>query len=240
MDLLGIRKKFRDLSGRYDLVNEDGSDRGANFFVNEACRWLDKTVEVEKTYGSYMEILAIGTWYVQLKRCRAIKDVWLITSDGRAQLEKITIQDMLASYFTELPSAIEQGTPSQYSPAITRLFPEGMTAPTLAAISAFTGLITSSGEDYNAILLSCPLEESSLIEVDGYFYSMELVDDDDVNYWTVNNSLLLINTILKLTHTVTGNKPMLDLIDKGIGGDLMILDKEIVEQDIAGIDQMEG
>jgi hypothetical protein len=240
MNLLEIRKKFRDLSGRYDLVNEDGSDRGATFFVNEACRWLDKSVEVEKTYGSYMEILAIGTWYVQLKRCRAIKDIWLISSTGRAQLEKISIQDMLASYFTELPADMEQGIPSQYSPAIARYFPEDMTAGDITAIGAFTGLITSSGTDYNAILLSCPLEESSLIEIDGFFYSQELVDDEDVNYWSVNNPLLLINTMLKHTHTMSGNKAMLDITDRGIDGDLTRLDKEIVEADIAGIDQIEG
>jgi hypothetical protein len=240
MNLLEIRKKFRELSGRYDLVNDDGSDKGATFFINEACRWLDKSVEVEKTYGSYMEILAIGTWYVQLKRCRAIKDVWLISSTGREQLEKISIQDMLASYFTELPADVDQGIPTQYSPAITRLFPEDMTAPTLAALAAFTGLITSSGTDYNAILLSCPLEESALIEIDGFFYSQELVDDEDENYWSVNNSLILIETAIRRTHSVAGNRSMTDTLGKSISEDLINLDKEIVEADIAGVDQIEG
>lgn len=240
MNLLEIRKKFRDLSGRYDLVNEDGSDRGANFFINESCRWLDKTVEVEKTYGTYMEILAIGAWYVQLNRCRAIKEVWLTSSSGKAQLDKISMQDMLASYFTDLPADIEQGVPTQYSPAITRLFPEDMTAPTLAAISAFTGLITSSGEDYNAILLSCPLEESSLIEINGYFYSRELVDDDDENYWSVNNSLLLIETAIKRTHSVSGNRVMSETLGRGINEELLNLDKDLIESEIAEIDQMDG
>jgi hypothetical protein len=240
MNLLEIRKKFRDLSGRYDLVNEDGSDRGATFFINESCRWLDKTIEVEKTYGTYMEILAIGAWYVQLNRCRAIKEVWIISSDGKKQLDKISIQDMLASYFTKLPVDIDQGIPVYFSPAITRQFPETLAPADLTAISAFTGLITSSGEDYNAILLSCPLEESSLIEINGYFYSQSLVDDDDENYWTVNNPLMLIETAIKRTHSVTGNKAMSETLGKGINEELVNLDKDLVEGDIAEIDQMIG
>jgi hypothetical protein len=240
MNLVEIRAKFRDVSGRFDLVNKDDSDNGADFFINEACRWLDKTVETGGSYGTYMEILAIGRWNVQIPRCRAIKEVWLITPDGRTQLTKISLQDNLASYFTTLPTGLTNGTPEYYSPTIKRYFPEGMTVPTLAAISAFTGLITSSGEDYGAILLSCPLDASSLIEIKGLFYSMELVNDTDENYWSVNHSLLLVETAVRQTHILSGNKPMLDVLDRGIDGELKRLDQEIVEQDIAEIDQMEG
>jgi hypothetical protein len=83
MDLLHVRQKFRDLSGRYDLVNADGSDNGANFFINEACRQLDRSIETQKSYGTYMEILAIGTWNVQFNRCRAVQEVWITTSEGK-------------------------------------------------------------------------------------------------------------------------------------------------------------
>lgn len=240
MDLISIRKKFRDLSGRYDLVNEEGGDNGATFFINEACRWLDKSVEVDKTYGTYMEILAINRWNVQIPRCRAIKEVWLTNSDGKTQLTKVTLQDMLAGYFTALPANLTVGTPLYYAPTIKRYFPEGMSAPTLASIAAYTGLITSSGEDYRAIILSCPLESEMLIEVMGFFYSAELVNDTDENYWSVENSLLLIETAIRMTHILSGNKPMLDVLDRGIDGELTRLDKEIVEQDIAEIDQMDG
>jgi hypothetical protein len=240
MNLLEIRKKFKDLSGRYDLVNEDGSDRGATYFINEACRWLDKTVEVERTYGKYAEVLVAGTWNVQLNGCRAIKEAWLTTSGGKAQLTKISIQDMIASYYTKLPADIEDGTPDKYSPAIVRNFFVDLTLPTLMAIQAYTGIITPSDEDYNAILLSCPLEEESLIEIVGFFYSRLLSEDDDVNYWTVSNSLLLISTAIKMTYMLSGNKPMSDILEKGINEELLRLDKEIIESEIAEVNQMEG
>ena len=42
MDLLQARKTFRDLSGRHDLVNEDGSDAGIDFYINEGRKFLDR------------------------------------------------------------------------------------------------------------------------------------------------------------------------------------------------------
>jgi len=45
MNLLEIRKQFRTTSGRYDLVNDDYSDNGANHFINEGVKWLDSKVD---------------------------------------------------------------------------------------------------------------------------------------------------------------------------------------------------
>lgn len=45
MNLREIRKLFLDMSGRYDLVNEDLSDNGANYYINEGSKWLDSKVD---------------------------------------------------------------------------------------------------------------------------------------------------------------------------------------------------
>jgi hypothetical protein len=45
MNLLQIRTKFRSVSGRYDLVNDNFSDNGANFFIEEGRKWLDSKVD---------------------------------------------------------------------------------------------------------------------------------------------------------------------------------------------------
>ena len=42
MNLGTIRAKFITLSGRDDLVNNDDSDNGANYFINAAQKYLDK------------------------------------------------------------------------------------------------------------------------------------------------------------------------------------------------------
>lgn len=239
MILDDVRKKFRDLSGRYDLVNEDGSDNGANFFINAACRWLDKTVETPKSGASYLSIQAAGAWYVKFPHARAIKEVW-ITSSSRWQLDRKRLQDIIAEYYTKLPASLESGSPEYFSPAITRNLPIDMTPATLTAISAYIGVIPNDTDEYNAVIFSCPLEQEALVEVIGLFYSTELSNDEDENYWTRVNPLLLIQTAIRQTYIIGGNKPMLDVLDRGIDGDLERLEKDTVEQEIAMIDQMEG
>ena len=56
MNLLEIRTKFRSISGRYDLVNSDYSDNGANFFIEEGRKWLDSKVDKKMIYES------MGVW----------------------------------------------------------------------------------------------------------------------------------------------------------------------------------
>jgi hypothetical protein len=240
MNLLEIRGKFRDLSGRYDLVGVDGGDLGANFFINEASKWLDRTVELQKSFGTYMEIVPLGTWNLDFPYARAIKEVWLTTADGRWQLTKVRYQDLIAGYFTKLPALITKGTPLYYSPTISRYMPTDLTAEELAAISAYTGMVTVAGNSYNAVMLSTPLDKEALVEVKGLFYSPELVEDEDENAWSVNHPLLLIQVAIRQTHFISGNKPMLDVLDRGIDGDLTRLGYDIVEEQIAEIDEMEG
>ena len=243
MNLSEVRTKFRELSGRYDLT-----DAGVNFFINEAVKRLDKAAETTKSWASYKEIIAAGTWYVQFPDCRAIKEVWLATIDGRWQLTRKRLQDLIATYYTDIPSEWVNGTPLYYSPGITRNVPErvgaGATttpAPTTAPpFDDYVGVISANGLDYNAILLSCPVELQTLVEVIGFFYSSELVGDDDENYWTKVNPLLLVNMAIRLTCISSGNRALMASLDVGIGEELVNLDKDLVEQLIAESDQMDG
>lgn len=240
MNLQEIRRKFRDLSGRFDLVNDDFSDNGADFFINEASKWLDKTAETTKTWASYKEIITAGTWNVQFPSCRAIKEVWLATDEGRWQLEKRRLQDILEGYYYATPAEIDTGTSLYYAPTVTRHIPEDITAVTLATFEPYVEVLTPTGYTYNAILLSVPVDRDTLVDVKGLFHSVALSDDDDENYWSVVHPLLLIQAAMRISHIVTGNRPLLDITDRGLDGDLNRLEKDLVEQMIAEIDQMEG
>lgn len=55
MNLVDIRKMFREVSGRYDLVNVDFTDNGANFYLNEACKWLDMNAHDKDIFKGYSE-----------------------------------------------------------------------------------------------------------------------------------------------------------------------------------------
>jgi hypothetical protein len=74
----------------------------------------------------------------------------------------------------------------------------------------------------------------------GLFYSILLTADDDENYWSTVHPLLLIQAAIRQTHIVSGNKPLLEILNKGISDDLGLIDKDLTEQMIAEIDEMEG
>lgn len=241
MNLVEIRRKFRELSGRYDLVNDDFSDNGANFYINEAVKWLDKTVETQKSWATKMTIISAGAWSVRFPFARAVKEVWITTDEGRWQLEKKRLQDIIAAFFTALPANWINGTPLYYSPAISRYIPETLDAVTLATYAAYVGVLTPKPPlTYDAVILSAPVDRNALVEVIGLFYSMPLVLDNDENYWSVDHPLLLIQATIRQTHVMSGNKPMLDVLDRGIDGELTRISYEIVEEEIAEADQMEG
>ncbi len=240
MNLREIRTKFRDLSGRYDLVNDDFTDNGSDFFINAASKWLDKALETTKSWASYMAIVSAGTWYVQVPSARAFKEVWITTDEGKWQLTKKRLQDLIAAFYTELPANWTNGTPEYYSPTITRYIPEDVTPATLATFATYVGVISPTDYEYNAIILSAPVDRDTLVEVIGLFYSKEMTLDGDTNFWSVAHPLLLIEAAIRQTHLVSGNKPMLDVIDRGLDGDITRLDKDLVEQIIAEVDQMEG
>jgi|WetSurMetagenome_2_1015567.scaffolds.fasta_scaffold483570_1 hypothetical protein len=50
MNLLQIREQFRNISGRYDLVNDNLTDNGANLFINEGSTWLDSKSDKRMLY----------------------------------------------------------------------------------------------------------------------------------------------------------------------------------------------
>jgi hypothetical protein len=56
-NLFQLRLTFRGFSGRFDLVNTDGSDNGANFYINEAIKWLDSKVDKKMIHER------TGDWY---------------------------------------------------------------------------------------------------------------------------------------------------------------------------------
>ena len=240
MNLIQIREKFRDLSGHYELVNEDLSDNGADFYINEASKWLDRTVETTKSWGTYLAIIPIGTWNLRFPFARAIKEVWIATVNGRWQLDKKRLQDIIAAYFTKPPAEWINGTPLYYSPTISRYIPEPVSPATLATYTSYIGVITNTNLEYNSILLSTPVALETSVEVHGLFYSHLLQDDDDENYWSLNHPMMLIQAAIRQTYVASGNAPMLKIIQGNITDDLTRLGMDLVEQEIAEIDEMDG
>ncbi len=247
MNLLQIRQKFRELSGRFDLVDDTGADLGANFFINEGRKYLDRMDETQKSWGTCYRFLEIGFWSVQIPYCRAIKEVWVATTTARWQLEKLKLQDIVEGYLNGIsdsylpgpPSASTPGVPLYYSPCITRYIPENATVKDLEAFIGYIDIPAGNAHEYNAIVLNIPTDEKLTVIIHGLFYSAELVNDTDENYWSVVHPMLLISSAIRQTEAINRNTQGLNDWDNVIGRDMKQLGMDLVEELIAETSEME-
>ena len=240
MNLEEVRHLFRSISGRYDLTEADAG-KAADFYINEGAKWLDRQDETHDSWASYMAVLTADTWYVQFPSCRAIKEVWLATvSNGRWQLEKKNLQDLLYGYYTDPVGESVSGAPNYFSPSYARYIPEPVSAGDLTTFSAYINLAARETYGYNTLVLSCPVDENTLIDVRGLFYSATLTEDVDTNYWSAEHPLLLAMATIRQIHMSSGNMASLKNIDDALRREMKDLGMDLIEQLISEVDQMEG
>lgn len=243
MNLLQLRTKLIQLSGRFELVVDapagDYSDNGADFFIWEGQKYLDRMDETKKSWASCFRFVEVEGFAAQIPYCRAIKEVWAMSTSSRWQLEKVNLQDLIAGYLTELPGERDQGEPLYYSPGLTRYVPEDVAA---ASFESFIGWldIPAGAHEYNTILLSVPTNEKIVLDVKGLFYTRQLVADADENHWSVNHPLLIIMAAQRMMEVVNRNTQGVNDWDNSIGSMMKQLGMDLVEELVAEVDSMEG
>jgi hypothetical protein len=240
MNFLAMRLKFRELSGRFDLVDSVGTDLGAGFFLNEGRKFLDRLDETQKSWGTAYKFLDIGKYSVQFPYCRAIKEVWAATTAEKWQLEKKNIQDLINGYMLDIPSARSTGVPEYYSPCITRIVPENQPINSFESFLGWIDIPTGNSHEYNAILVNVPTEEKLTILINGLFYSAELINDTDENYWSVAHPMLLCMAAMRQVEVINRNTQGVKDWEASIGSDIKTLGFDLVEENIAEADEMEG
>jgi len=240
MNLLQLRTKFRALSGRFDLVNADFSDNGADFFINEGRKYLDRLDETQKSWASCFRWLEVGKFSVSFPYCRAIKEVWAATTEARWQLAKKSLQDLTAEFLTDLPSERNTGSPLYYAPCIVRYIPEDAEAGDLEAFAGFTDVEAGTYHEYNSILLSVPVDERIMLDIRGLFYSMELIEETDKNYWSEVHSLLLYMAAMRQIEVTNRNTQGVKDWTASIRDEARQIGMDLVEEEITEIDQMGG
>jgi hypothetical protein len=240
MNLLQLRQKFRTISGRFDLVNDDGSDNGADFYINEGRKYLDRLDETQKSTASHFSLIEPGFGHTTFPFCRAIREVWLADINGRWKLEKKKLSDLISGYLTSLPSLRTNGTPLYYATAISRYVPEDATADTMEAIIGWMDVPSGNAHEYNAILLSAPVQYQTTAIINGLFYSKELTNDTDENYWSVAHPMLLICAAMRSVEVTQRNTQGVNDWDLAISKEITQLGFDFVEEIVAEVDQMDG
>ena len=240
MNLLQLRTKLRELSGRFDLVNPDYTDNGADFFINEGSKYLDRLTETQKSWATFPVLLALGDYLVKFSYCRAIKEVWVATTTAQWQLTKKRLQDIQADYGRGLISTLGPGTPLYFSPAISRYIPEDATPVELAVFAPYIEIPTGITGDMNAVILNVPTSEAMTVSVKGLFYSAELIGDTDKNYWSEVHPLILYMAAMRAAEVVNRNRQGVNDWATAIATEVSQLGMDLVDEIISEQDQMEG
>ena len=240
MNLLQLRTLFRKLSGRFDLVNEDFSDNGADIFINEGRKFLDRSDETQKSWGNCYRFLEVGHYSISFPYCRAIKEVWADSSTARWQLEKERLQDLLANCMAGLPSSRTSGTVSRYSPCITRHIPEDADMTEIESFIGWVDVPAGNAHEFNSIMLNVPTDKRISLIISGLFYSMELVENEDENYWSAVHPMLLYMAAMRQVEIVNRNTQGVNDWTSSILTDMRQLGMDLVEEEIAEISVMGG
>lgn len=244
MNLLELRTKLINLSGRFDLVidapNNDYSDNGADVFINEGQKFLDRLATNKKSFGSHFRFLEIGQFAISFSQCRAIKEVWIGSTTERWQIYKKDLSDLISEYLTDLPSSRSTGSIEYYSPGITRIVPQDIQNASFESYIGWVDVPIGPAYEYNTVIFNVPTDEKVMVEIKGLFYSNELIEDTDQSHWSVNNPLLLIMSAQRQMEIFNRNTQGVNDWTNAIQTEITQLNLDLVEEVIAEVNQMEG
>jgi len=253
MDYKDLRQKFVELSGRYDLIKANGTDSGADFFINSGQKMLDRMQDTGKAQARLTRTLAANTVVVYTVGLRAIKSVWVSNADGMTQLEKTSIEN-LRGYYGKKLSDITAGTPANYAPAVLRPYPDTTVAADVAGLYDIEDLILyvaagATGHwSYNGIIIAPPPSTVYTLSLWGLFYSPTLSATLSGSTWTQTKSfwseehpdILLIASLYKLEVFYRNSEGAKDW-ENALNKDMTGIDFGFVEEDVSGdVSEMGG
>jgi len=241
LNLEQIREKFVHISGRYDLVADNGSDQGANFYINAGIRLLDEMRIHPKSMARHISKPDAGAISIEVTDVLAFKEVWAQSADGRSIVDKKSLGWIREEYAKE-SSEIDQGKPLYWSPAVLGLAPfqSALTADDLDGLLDWEDIKTGDHYNYDGIIFMPPTDGTYTISIWAEFYSKKLVADTDKNFWSVRYPILVIKAAMYQLESIYRNTEGMKDALNALDFELTRLDHASVRQEIAGINRMKG
>jgi len=250
MDLLTFREFFRKQSGRFDLVNSDGSDNGADVFINAGQKDLDRLVDIPAGIGRVFKDIVAGDFLVTFQDCRAILEVWCIGTNAegkttRLPLTKETQQDLrgvdkktLVEGYTEMMSNVAQDRPKFYTPAQLRLVTDANGQS--GSISGSMDVLSDGFQNLNGVFFMPPADGNYSIEIIGNFYTKTLKEDTDYTFWSDQHPTILYMATMRQLEIMHRNTEGVKDWDRAIANEVGTIDMDGVMEGSSDVNQMEG
>lgn len=226
MTLLEIRTKLVEVTGRNDLVVDTTgyADAGADFYIREGQRFLDRLVEGSKGSADIAVSVTAGQASVSLGGIRAVRGLRWVGEDGISGRILLEPADVLRNRFSA-----EGGTSSI-----------GRGTPTHAAVVPVRDSVDpdADSETNKGILFLPPAESAGLLIVEGLAFSAELIEDDSVSFWSVAEPFLLVQASMLMIEQLYRNSQGQNDLESAIRTKAALIDLDEAEEGAAGIWQM--
>jgi len=195
-----------------------------------------------------MTDITSDSFKLNIKNCRSIHEVWIMDSDSRTKLKKVDASVLRgtdpitgANNFTDSFSQITKGRPAYYYPAMLRRVPVGTDASEDSdTLQSYVDTMDPYDPTYNGIIILPPADTDYTIEVIGLFDSIVLTDPSDTNVWTEEYPQILVMSALRQLEIMFRGSKSVAAWDDSIARELYDIEKDIVDQESTGIDQMRG
>jgi hypothetical protein len=257
VDLRTVRKNFIAASGRLDLVKKDGSNNGADWFINAGQRLLDRMIELPQMQNSFVRVMPPGGYTVLVEDCRVVQEVWVDIDGVMKRLTLLSHSDAMQKFpkiisarNTSLMPNIQldagttyAGTPLYYcryaaspSPRQQNLLFAGNTTNTAGMLGSQFGDLFNQ----TALMILPPVETQLAVKVVGIFYSVLLSDDGQITFWTMQAPDILVHAAMYqlevFYRNMEGARGWMLAIQQALTG----LDHDVVSEEQSQVNEIEG
>lgn len=248
LDLAGVRWKFYKMSGRADLVKsideagETCADNGADFFINRGIRYLDSLQDTPMARKRAIFQMVAGEYFTEMPDCRTVDRVYAIKSDGvRTLLLKVDLEWLRENYAKSFET-VDRGAPLYYAPNVNQVASQnlGDTNADYAGMFDWEDLIQGYAAGAKGILVMPPVDSTFTISVYGKFFSAELVNDTDSNFWASEYPDLVVMAASRLTEVMMRNSEGVKDWDNAIAASLRGIDFDLAEDESNEVRELAG
>jgi hypothetical protein len=240
MTLRQIRKMFVEKSGRYDLMNDDGADNGADFFIQRGQRHLENLVSNGRQDAEHYVTLT-GVSHFCLPNIRIVKELYAKgVQQKRTKLVRISLAQAREYVVGEISN---NEMPQYYCVFNTRgAYDEVVAEPGECFLNATDDVTNNMTYAQVGFLLLPRISAGTVLDVVVHTTTREplLATDEDENSWTTEWPELLLYSAFRVMEVTYRNTQGVKDWDQAIASILVPLDMDWVEDDMQNAVRMEG
>ncbi len=244
---------FIELSGRYDLVTDamgsdysNASPLGVDFFINGGVKWLENRVERRKEIVTERVDVVADQVLQSFDNVKSFKEAWMSNADGRFLLVKKSLGWIRENYGAA--SGIDNAKPKYWAPAAFGFSQNQNDLTAVGGASPYTDEFTydiddhSYGDHYNkgGIIWMPPADTTYTLTIYAHFFEKKLTAASDVNFWSSQFEEILITAALMMLERFYRNTEGVNDYKRELLDDLRTVGFEVIEEEISGVNQMQG